>query len=297
MTTGSAEAETLAERRRVGRALKEQLTGLAAPDVKDGPTRLVRDGEAQFCWGLVWNRPGISHKTRAALALGMVAGRGETDGVAECTRLALNTGWSVAEIAEILLHVQCYAGLYPSLASAAAARAVIAELAPDRLADFPDPDAPEHAGKPGAGDDRPMNPVALRGLRVRREVLGEGDIDAWAAKTVKDDFMMMFFDATHEYCFGKIWARPGLDYRLRSMLSLSVNAALGYTGAVKRHVRSAVEAGLSKEEIGEILLQVYAYGGVYCGLGGFLTAQEIFADLAREGIAVRDKRDPNAPPL
>lgn len=288
-------AEILAERRRIGASLREELTGLSTPP-RDGVTGLVSDGEDEFAWGTIWSRPAMSHRTRAGLSLAMTAARGHAEGVDEMTRAALRTGWSVQEIAEILLHVQCYAGLYPARTAAAAARAVVAELAPDKLDDLTGSGEPAREGVPGV-TDYDTNALALRGLRIRREVIGAGDVDRSTAGIADNSFMRMFFDATYEYCFGKVWARPLLDYRMRSMLSLSINAACGYEGAVKRHIRSAVEVGLSKEDIGEILLNVYVYGALYCSLGSFGAAEAVFADLKREGIAVRERREPGAPPL
>jgi alkylhydroperoxidase/carboxymuconolactone decarboxylase family protein YurZ len=295
--TKDTKAEILAARRAEGRALYERLVGKPRSDA-DGPMRLCSDGSDEFCWGAVWSRPAVTDKTRAGLALAMCAAQTQIEGVKECTRIALRTGWSVAEIAEILFHVQCYAGVYPSLDSTKAASEVIAEVAP-RETRQPAADARvDHEGLPGPDDDvRSMNELGRAGLRIRREVLGANDIDRWMAETIKDPFIMMFFDLTHEYCFGTVWARPVLEYRMRSMLCLTINACRGLSGAVRRHIRSAVGVGMTKEDIGELFLLVYAYAGVYCSLNGFMTAKEVFADLAREGIPVREKRRPDDPPL
>jgi 4-carboxymuconolactone decarboxylase len=291
-------AEILERRRAYGRSLREELVGTSQTNDAAGAMQLCRNGADEFCWGAVWSRPAMSHKTRAALALAMCAAQSQLEGVKECTRIALRTGWSAPEIAEILFHVQCYAGLYPSLESAKAASEVIKELAPEFVAPRPRATAQEEAGLPGPHDHvRPMSELARAGLRIRREVLGSNDIDRWMAETIKDPFIMMFFDMTHEYCFGTVWARNVLDYRIRSMLCLVINACRGLSGAVKRHIRSAVEVGMSKEDVGEVFLHVYAYAGVYCSLNGFMTANEVFAELAREGVIVREKRSSGDPPL
>jgi 4-carboxymuconolactone decarboxylase len=130
--------------------------------------------------------------------------------------------------------------------------------------------------------DRGMSALAKKGLRIRRELIGPENIDAWQAKIAGNDFMKMFFDFTHEFCFGAVWGRPALDYKTRDMLTLAILAAKGQAGGVKRHVRSALRVGLTKREIGEILLHVYGYAGVYASLSSFTAAAEEFAVIEQE---------------
>lgn len=129
---------------------------------------------------------------------------------------------------------------------------------------------------------RRVSALGRRGLEIRRKVLGPDDVDASMAAMKDDDFMMMFFDATHEWCFGTIWDRPGLDWKTRSMLTLAIAASHGQTGAVKRHVRSALRNGVTKDEIGEVFLHVYCYAGVYNSLSAFQAAKEEFAVIEQE---------------
>ncbi len=137
---------------------------------------------------------------------------------------------------------------------------------------------------------RPMSPLARKGLEIRRQLLGPENVDAMMAETIDDDFMMMFFDATHEWCFGTIWERPGIDWRTRSMLTLAITASKGQTGAVRRHIRSALRSGLTKQDIGEIFLHVYVYAGVYNALSAFTAAKEEFEIIEQEQKAARGAR-------
>jgi alkylhydroperoxidase/carboxymuconolactone decarboxylase family protein YurZ len=128
---------------------------------------------------------------------------------------------------------------------------------------------------------------ARRGLEIRRQVLGPENVDRSLAATKDDAFISMFFDFTHVTCFNDLWGRPGLDWRERSMLTLAIAASHGQAGAVKRHVRSALRNGISKQEIGEILLQVYVYAGVYNALSSFIAAREEFDVIEAEDKAAR----------
>jgi len=268
-------AQALLDKRRLqGDTLKQALVG---PGAETGDADLCRSGESEFCWGTIWQRPALSHRTRAALALAMVAAKGSIASTRDYVHVALQTGWAPAEIEEILLHTQCYAGLSPSLDAMDAAKEVLAAKCPGYRSEMP-----------AGADDEAADPDALRrmGLEIRREVLGADMVDQSERRTRDDPFISMFFDVTHEYCFAQVWGRQGLDRRMRSMLSLGIAATLGQSGAISRHVRSAVEIGLSKRQIGEIFLQSYVYGGVYSGLNGFLVAKETFTTMSEEGIDI-----------
>ncbi len=65
-----------------------------------------------------------------------------------------------------------------------------------------------------------------------------------------------------EGVWGRVWTRPGLSYRDRSLLCLGMLAALGHDEEFRLHVRATRNTGVTAEEIAEVLLQVAAYGGV-----------------------------------
>ena len=128
--------------------------------------------------------------------------------------------------------------------------------------------------------DAKPSALARKGLAMRRKVLGREYVAE--AMAGSDDFMTMFQDVTNEFCWGKIWSRPALSIKKRTMLSLAITAALCQTPAVKIHTRSALRAGWTRKEIGEILLHVYVYAGVYASLSSFVAAKEVFDELDSE---------------
>ena len=92
------------------------------------------------------------------------------------------------------------------------------------------------------------------GMKIRREVLGAEYVDRNMAAA--DEFSMAMQDLTTRYCWGDIWARPGLDRKQRSMINLAMIAALNRPHELKAHVKGALNNGLTKDEIKEVLLQV-----------------------------------------
>ena len=115
-----------------------------------------------------------------------------------------------------------------------------------------------------------------RGMRVRREVLGDDHVDAAVASTTV--FTADFQDFITRYAWGEIWSRPGLDRRTRSCITLTALVALGRLDELEIHVRAALRNGLSEDEIGEVLLHSAIYCGVPAANAAFAVAQSVFAE-------------------
>jgi 4-carboxymuconolactone decarboxylase len=114
------------------------------------------------------------------------------------------------------------------------------------------------------------------GLKTRREVLGAGYVDKSTAAV--DDFNREFTELLNTYCWNDIWNRPGLDRKTRSMVNLAMLSALGKEHELKLHVNGALNNGLSKDQIKEVLLQVAIYCGVPAAVVAFRCAREVFRE-------------------
>ncbi len=115
------------------------------------------------------------------------------------------------------------------------------------------------------------------GLKIRREVLGADYVDASIRSA--DELTMPLQELVTQYCWGEIWARPGLDRRTRSFLNLAMMTALNRPHELKLHVRGAINNGLTKEEIAEVFLQAAIYCGVPAALDSFRVAKEVFKEM------------------
>jgi 4-carboxymuconolactone decarboxylase len=116
-----------------------------------------------------------------------------------------------------------------------------------------------------------------RGMKVRREVLGDEHVDAAIERTT--DFTADFQDFITRYAWGEIWTRPGLDRKMRSCITLTALVALGHLEELKLHVRAALRNGLTQDEIKEVLLQSAVYCGLPAANAAFAAAQSVLADL------------------
>jgi 3-oxoadipate enol-lactonase/4-carboxymuconolactone decarboxylase len=117
------------------------------------------------------------------------------------------------------------------------------------------------------------------GMRTRRAVLGDAHVDAAVERTT--DFTADFQDLITRYAWGEIWARPGLDRRTRSAITLTALVAGGHENELAVHVRAALRNGLSADEIKEILLQTAIYCGVPAANSAFAIAQRVIDEEAK----------------
>ena len=116
-----------------------------------------------------------------------------------------------------------------------------------------------------------------KGLKNRREVLGAEYVDN--AIAAADDFSRPLQELVTEYCWGAVWDRPGLDRKTRSIINLAMLTALNRPHELKLHIKGALNNGLSKAEISEVLLQTAIYCGVPAAVDSFRSAREVFAQL------------------
>lgn len=116
-----------------------------------------------------------------------------------------------------------------------------------------------------------------KGLQIRREVLGAEHVEA--SMSTADDFSRPLQELVTEYCWGAVWARPGLNRKTRSLLNLAMLTALNRPHEVKLHLKGALNNGCSKNEIMEVLLQAAIYCGVPAAMHSLRLAREIFKEI------------------
>jgi 4-carboxymuconolactone decarboxylase len=119
-----------------------------------------------------------------------------------------------------------------------------------------------------------------KGLGIRRAVLGDAYVDRALANA--NEFNKPLQELVTQYCWGEVWGREGLSKRDRSLLNLGMISILNRSHELKAHVRGALNNGLSKDEIREVLLQVAIYAGVPAAVDSFRTANEAFAEIDKE---------------
>ncbi len=136
------------------------------------------------------------------------------------------------------------------------------------------------------GDDD-MDDASRRdqGMKLRREVLGDAHVDR--SLTKRNDFNGDFQDFITRYAWGEVWSRPGLPRQTRSLVTLALMAALNRGDEFRMHVRAALDNGVTRKEISELLLHTALYAGLPAANTAYHLAEDVFAALDDETRAQR----------
>jgi len=116
-----------------------------------------------------------------------------------------------------------------------------------------------------------------RGMRTRRAVLGDAYVDA--REKAKTAFDAEFQAYITDVAWDKVWSRPGLTKRERSLITIALLAAGGHHEELATHLNATRNTGASVEDIKKALLHVAVYAGVPAANTAFHLAQEVFRDM------------------
>lgn len=114
-----------------------------------------------------------------------------------------------------------------------------------------------------------------RGQAKLQEIDGDGGqrvIDS--LQDIAPDFARYLI----EFPFGDIYSRPGLDLRSREIAVVAALTALGNaTPQLKVHIQAALNVGVAREEVVEVIMQMAVYAGFPAALNGLFAAKDVFA--------------------
>jgi 4-carboxymuconolactone decarboxylase len=99
-----------------------------------------------------------------------------------------------------------------------------------------------------------------------------------AAQRMIGDLAPKLAQLTDDVLFGDVWERPELSPRDRSLITVATLTALYRTGELSFHVRRALENGVSREEIVELITHI----AFYAGWPNAMTAARIVSDVFSE---------------
>ena len=206
---------------------------------------------ADFVFGQVWNRPGLSRRDRRIVTLACVCASDAVDEINDHMYAALASGdLTLDELLEFVLHFAVYCGWPKGSQAEAAVRTQAARLAAER----------------GADTDvaRPDLPVKTLGSADPEERLAQGEqcfveINLLPAPPRDSPY---FQAGILGFVFGHVWRRPGLGRRERRLITVACVGVSDAIGPIYSHVGSALESGdLSAAEMNEVILQFAAYSG------------------------------------
>jgi 4-carboxymuconolactone decarboxylase len=128
--------------------------------------------------------------------------------------------------------------------------------------------------------EKTPDPRIAAGMKTRRAVLSDAYVDKAVAGVTP--FNAEFQEFITKTAWNDVWNRPGLDRRARSIVVLSITIGMRHWGEFRIHVRGALNNGLSRDEIKEILIQSAIYAGVPAANHAFKEAAAVFAEMEAE---------------
>lgn len=127
-------------------------------------------------------------------------------------------------------------------------------------------------------DQRRLDP---RGQRLRQTVIGDHAVRAIADA---DDFTGPLQEVITNHAWGKVWSRPGITRKTRSLVTIALLTALNRPAELRLHVAGAVRNGCTTEEIRETLLHCSVYCGIPAAVDAFAVARDVLAAMRAERV-------------
>lgn len=100
----------------------------------------------------------------------------------------------------------------------------------------------------------------------------------WGTMNAMQEVSPKLAELTGDVLFGDVWERPALSKRDRSVITVAALCAMYRTDQLRAHITRALENGVTKEEIGEIILHIAFYAGWPTAASAVQVAREVFQD-------------------
>lgn len=240
--------------RRKGAALRQEL-GIARGEPVPG----FADFADEVVYGGVWDRPGLARPDRMVCALSALSVLQRPAELKAMTAAALGLGLTPRNILEVFMQCGLYAGFGTTAASAAVAQEVFAAKG------IAVPDEPARDDTDEALDARGRDLMAtIHGERGRQGYAAPGNPITGA-----------LFPSALRYGYGELWFRPGLDNRQRMLCAIASFTVMSLEGQLRKFSQSALNVGLTREEIVEAVIQTGPYGGFPRALNGLAILSEV----------------------
>lgn len=102
--------------------------------------------------------------------------------------------------------------------------------------------------------------------------------DPAAGRKAFGDIAPALADYTDEVLFGDVWQRPGLSERDRSLITVATLVALYRTNELPFHLKRALENGLGRDELIEVITHLAFYAGWPAASTAVAIARRVFEE-------------------
>jgi len=223
--------------------------------------------------GDLWSRPQLSRRDRSLIVVTFLATIGSIDELRSHVRGALHHGLSRTEIEEIVLQVAGYAGFPMAMQAHRIVDEVFctidgverqSERSEARFKDDPERRADATAVLSMLFAGRTANDPAVARANIVDALGGVGEL-------------------AFDWGFGELWSRTELSRRDRSLVTLAILAILVRPEELRVHIRGALNHGVTRSEVEEIMVQLTVYGGFPRAVEGMRCARATFERIDARG--------------
>src|SRR4030081_1824972 len=117
-----------------------------------------------------------------------------------------------------------------------------------------------------------------KGVAIRDEMLGPEHGSAKVAAI--DELSRDLESLITRYCFAEVWGREQLPRNIRSMITIAMLVAMGRAPEVRAHVMGAINNGVTREQIREIMIHAALSCGVPAAVDGMRSGREVLDEWA-----------------
>ena len=245
------------ELRQRGRTLRNEM-GLARTT---GPEPLpgFDDLMAEVAYGGIWDRPGLSRADRMICTLAVLGPLERLVQLERHVAAALDLGLQPDAILEVLLQAGLYGGFITTEASGAVAQRVFAARGLEVAS--------------GPPRDATSEELDRRGAELMASLHGSRGTQGYAAPG--NPITGALYPSAIRYGYGELWFRPGLERRQRLLVAVAAFTGLGLEGQLAKFSQSALNGGLTREEIVEAVIQTGPFSGFPRALNGLGILSEV----------------------
>ncbi|GGE02884.1 4-carboxymuconolactone decarboxylase [Aureimonas endophytica] len=225
-----------------------------APDVVRETVPPLADYTDEVLFADVWARPGLSPRDRSLITVAALMAGSHTAQMRGHLGRALDNGVTPVELGETITHLAFYAGWPNAMSSVTVAREVF-------------------AARGIAADALLTNATAPLAIDQAQEQARAASVDANVRPTTP-----ALADYTDRVLFADLWLRPQLAPRDRSLVTVAALIAGGKSGQLPFHLGRAMDAGLTRDQVSEVVTHLAFYTGWPNAMSAVPVVKSVFDD-------------------
>lgn len=218
------------------------------------------DFTAEVIFGGIWDRPHLTKEERMLCTLGVLGFLPQPKLLEQMVGAALRMGLKPRTILECFMQSGLYAGYVTTETAAGVARKVFAAH------DVSVPDEPARTDSNEVLDKR--------GNELMQQLHGERATKGYGASD--NPITAKLYTNAIRYGYGELWFRPGLDHRQRMLIAISSFAGIPLESQLRKFSQSALNIGISADDVIEAVIQTAPYTGFPRALNGLAILSEVF---------------------